>query len=172
MIKVLQFPVIGPGYLRFRVRLVLSTAALMASFQAHAGFEVTLLRDSPGWAIAWEARMRDAKGFDPLPSFELQQSLDLKTWTTVGSPLRGTSTAAQELLRARLPVDAKSAGAWPTPSKPMPMSRPLEEALITKWARVRIMPRSPEVTPTKRVGIQFRRRSSGQSTGQRGFCLG
>lgn len=62
----------------------------------------------PGWTVTWPARLRDAAGVEQFPSFELQRSLDLKTWTPVGAPVRGTGGTTQEQLAMPVPTDAGS----------------------------------------------------------------
>lgn len=84
-------------------------AASLGELQAAPSFEVHLQRDKAGWTITWPARMRDADGVEQIPAYELQRSLDLKSWTPVGLPVRDTSGAAEELLSLPLPADgAKS----------------------------------------------------------------
>jgi hypothetical protein len=89
------------------VQLIL--AAWVAQLQAEPSFEVHLQPRKAGWTIAWPAQMRDAAGVEQFPTYELQRSLDLKTWGPVGMPVRGTSGASEELLSLPLSTDGSQA---------------------------------------------------------------
>ena len=88
-------------------RLIL--AAWFTQLQAAPSFEVQLRSGKPTWTITWPARMRGADGVEQFPTYELQRSLDLKTWEPVETQLRGTGGAAEELLSRPLPAEGVQA---------------------------------------------------------------
>lgn len=53
--------------------------------------------------------MRDEKGLERLPAYELQRSQDLKTWEPVETQLRATVSVAEEQLSVPLPTDGTQA---------------------------------------------------------------
>jgi hypothetical protein len=81
----------------------------VAQLRGEPAFEVHVRPGKPGWAITWSVTVRDAQGAEQFPSYELQRSLDLKSWSAVGTPLRGTSPATEEWFSVPLPGDGDQA---------------------------------------------------------------
>ncbi|MHB8522790.1 MAG: DUF3160 domain-containing protein [Limisphaerales bacterium] len=65
--------------------------------------KLTLQYDGSRWGARWPAQLLRADGTAAFPSFELQQSADLKTWSALGAPVQGSSVAG-EFLTAHLPA--------------------------------------------------------------------
>src|SRR5262245_57385596 len=88
--------------------LVTLTAALNVSdARAQSGVQLQVRRETHGFTITWPAKVRDAAGVAQYPSFELQRSVDLKSWAAVGSPVRGA--AGSEVLTASVVPDGPKA---------------------------------------------------------------
>src|SRR5262245_45630194 len=94
-----------------RIGSALCLSTLLATWVLRAQTEVALrLRsDSKGWMITWPAALRDSKGAEQFPSFELQTSADLQSWTSVGPPLRGSTDEPSASLSARLTAHSPKA---------------------------------------------------------------
>src|SRR5438093_8900659 len=89
------------------VAILLLVAILPVSLlDAQSPFQVKLRSNAQGWTITWPARLVDAKGLEQFPSFELQRSEDLKSWSRAGALLQGSPAAANELLAVRFTTDA------------------------------------------------------------------
>src|SRR5262245_46253509 len=80
--------------------------AFVTTLNAQAPLYLQLRSDAQGWTIAWPARLRDAQGAEQSPTYELQQSDDLTTWGTVGSPFQAAPGSLNDLVIARMPTDA------------------------------------------------------------------
>lgn len=65
--------------------------------------KLTLQYDGSRWGARWPAQLLRADGTAAFPSFELQHSADLKTWSALGAPVRGSSVGG-EFLTAQLPA--------------------------------------------------------------------